>query len=390
MVLMKYRLIIGLFSASIALLSYMVQVNAVIDPSAVHILPIKEQVLWMKGLDRVTEYRIPIITSTVSGYLIAAVEARKFTGGDASQKFLAVRRSLDGGKRWQPQQFLLNDGPQVKDGLNLGAIVTDRITGTVFITYQTCGHFTDKKCTPTAHLINSTDEGVTWNQAVNISTQIGTHDFAAGPGFGIQKQYPPHVGRLIFCGHQWINGTFCILSDDHGKTWRYGTRGLPTVPFTQKPKTGDLVLNECQPVELLDGSIMLNMRNQHRFHCSCRGVAMSYDGADTFPLEHLYFDETLIEPACAAGLLFHNNMMFFVNPKSTSKRENLTLRWSFSNGTKWDDEYQIWSKLASYSTMTAIPNHIEYEKYVYILYEKGTKSACEEISLVVVSLDGKL
>ena len=51
----------------------------------------------MKGLDRVTEYRIPIITSTVSGYLIAAVEARKFTGGDASQKFLAVRRSLDGG-----------------------------------------------------------------------------------------------------------------------------------------------------------------------------------------------------------------------------------------------------------------------------------------------------
>ena len=62
----------------------------------------------------------------------------------------------------------------------------------------------------------------------------------------LQKQYPPHVGRLIFCGHQRVKGTFCILSDDHGKTWRYGTRGLPAVPFTQKPKTGDLNLNECQ------------------------------------------------------------------------------------------------------------------------------------------------
>ena len=38
MVLMKYRSIIVLFSASIALLSYMVQVNAVIDPSAVSTL----------------------------------------------------------------------------------------------------------------------------------------------------------------------------------------------------------------------------------------------------------------------------------------------------------------------------------------------------------------
>ena len=82
-----------------------------------------------------------------------------------------------------------------------------------------------------------------------------------------------------------------------------------------------VTLTFSQPIELPDGSIMLNMRNEYKFHCSCRGVAISYDGADTFPMEHLYFDETLIDPAVAAGLLFHNNMVFFTNPKSTTKRE---------------------------------------------------------------------
>ena len=94
--------------------------------------------------------------------------------------------NLSTGKNWEPQQFLLNDGPHVKDGMNLGAILTDRETGTVFINYATCGHGNQKNCTPSVHMINSTDEGNTWNQPVNMSSQLGNIPFAAGPGYGIQ------------------------------------------------------------------------------------------------------------------------------------------------------------------------------------------------------------
>ncbi len=66
---------------------------------------------------------------------------------------------------------------------------------------------------------------------------------------------------------------------------------------------------------------MLNARNEYKFHCACRIVAMSYDGADTFPIPHISVDTALIEPACAAGLLYHQGIMFFVNPKNASKRK---------------------------------------------------------------------
>ena len=75
----------------------------------------------------------------------------------------------------------------MKDGLNLGAILTDRVTGMVFINYITCAHITSVNCTRAmVHMINSTDEGATWNQPVNMSAEFGIYDFAGGPGYGIQ------------------------------------------------------------------------------------------------------------------------------------------------------------------------------------------------------------
>lgn len=61
-------------------------------------LPVLEEILWAKGMDDVTIYRIPIMSYTPNGNLVAAVEARKSSGGDAGPKFLAVRRSTDGGR----------------------------------------------------------------------------------------------------------------------------------------------------------------------------------------------------------------------------------------------------------------------------------------------------
>ncbi len=65
----------------------------------------------------------------------------------------------------------------------------------------------------------------------------------------LQKRYAPHKHRLIICGHRNINlqgdGMFCLLSDDHGKTWKYGG-GLYSIPYNILRVSGDFTPDECQ------------------------------------------------------------------------------------------------------------------------------------------------
>ena len=70
-------------------------------------------------------------------------------------------------------------------------------------------------------------------------------------------------------------------SDDAGQTY--------TVSETVLPK-----MDEAQLVELSDGRIMANMRNNHLNSCDCRAVAISSDGGKTFG--NTTYDPTLISP----------------------------------------------------------------------------------------------
>src|SRR5699024_5713877 len=69
-----------------------------------------------------------------------------------------------------------------------------------------------------------------------------------GPGRGITMEN----GTLVFAGQYWDeNGmphSTIIYSEDHGKTWQIGTGA--------KPNT-----TEAQVVQLSDGTLMLNMRD---------------------------------------------------------------------------------------------------------------------------------
>ncbi|XP_077986109.1 sialidase-1-like [Glandiceps talaboti] len=361
--------------------------NNALKASWVTPVVVEEELLWIKGQGEISLYRIPIIISTPRGILIAASEARKFSSGDEGRKFLAIRRSLDGGYKWKPQQFILDD-LKTGDGLSLGAIVMDEEKDVVIIVYADCVN--SAACTPkTTHILKSFDDGATWRRPINISTQIGTKEFQPGPGYGIQKKYAPHKGRLIVCGHGTISGdgVFCLLSDDHGDTWRYGGM-IKSIPYNQPKKSGDFEPDECQPVELPDGSIIINARNQGRYHCSCRVVSRSFDGAESFSFDDLYFDETLIEPVCAASILYHNDVLFFSNPMSTSDRVNLNLQWSYDNGTTWAGKLAINPDYSGYSCMTSFQNTLKYGNDIFIRYERGHDgvSGMDSLSLVRVRL----
>ncbi|XP_032814635.2 sialidase-1 [Petromyzon marinus] len=347
---------------------------------------LEEQLLWQrKATGEVNTFRIPIITDTPKGNLIAAAEARKYSYSDKGAKFIAIRRSTDKGFTWSPSEFVADDG-STADGLNLGAVVADHEEGVLFIMYVRCAHHL-KCAVSSTMLISSTDDGITWSRPINISRQVGTDAFAPGPGYGIQKRHEPRKGRLIVCGHGMLlaDGVFCLLSDDHGKTWFNGGV-MKSIPYKQKKAAGDFNPDECQPYELPDGSVVVNARNQNFYHCHCRIVMQSFDGGETFPIENLYFDKSLIDPAVAAGAVLKNQVVFFTNPASGSKRINLTLRWSYNNGTTWPESLLIWPGPSGYSVMAKLDSDIEDNNYVYILFEKGQVDTTESISFVKVQL----
>jgi Neuraminidase (sialidase) len=136
--------------------------------------------------------------------------------------------------------------------------------------------------------------------------------------------------------------------------------------------------NECQAVELSDGSVMLNMRTYRG--TNRRLVAISKDGGETFskPIE----DETLIEPVCQASILRlparernEKPALLFSNPAST-KREKLTIRLSLDDGKTWPHAKELHPGPAAYSCLTVLPNG-----EIACLYERGAKNPYETIML---------
>ncbi|XP_042372137.1 sialidase-1-like [Plectropomus leopardus] len=360
------------------------------SPDQIDPLLYEEQLLWVSGaMGQVNTYRIPLLTFTPKGSLLAFAEARKSSAADIGAKFIAMRGSTDKGNTWSPTAFIVDDGAQ-RDGLNLGSVVVDEEVGSVILVYSVCFHLYN--CQPSSTMmVESRDDGLSWSQPRNLSVQLGVKNFAPGPGFGIQKRYEPAKGRLVVCGHGTLmgNGVFCILSDDHGQKW-YNGAALKSIPYNQEKKAQDFDPDECQPVEMTDGSIVINVRNQNNYHCRCRIVVRSNDGGLSLPIDDLFFDYELKDPAVAAGALQKDGVLFFTNPSNEHSRINMTLRWSLNDGKTWEKEaVQIWAGPSGYSSITSlVSGSPEDQKYIYVIYEKGHKNSVETVSFAKIHLYG--
>lgn len=333
--------------------------------------------LRQHGQDGVHTSRIPGLATSKKGTLLAIYDARYESARDLQGHMdIALNRSFDGGRTWEPMQVVLDRKewggmPEKYNGVSDACILVDDRTGDIYVAGLWMHGLLDAetgkwvegltadstrwlhqwrakgsqpgfgvKETSQFLITKSSDDGLTWSEPINITSAKKKEWwlFAPAPGQGITMT----DGTLVFPSQgRDENGTSfsnITWSKDGGKTWK-----------TSNPATKNTT--ECAVVELQDGSLMLNMRdnrNRGNEEVNGRSVFVTSDLGETWK-EHPTSRKALIEPTCMASLHAHRYMedgvkkslLLFVNPASTSKRNNITLKVSYDGGNTWPEEKQI-------------------------------------------------
>ncbi|MFI3243826.1 MAG: exo-alpha-sialidase [Akkermansia sp.] len=322
-----------------------------------------DDVTQLDGSKRASNYfRIPGLITTKSGALVGCYDARYVHGGDLCADIdVAFVRSTDGGQTWTNNVVCMDTGEGPNNGCGDPAILQDN-TGRLWIQALVC-HFgpgaslftsqrgQDPKTTGQWYMTYSDDDGKTWTKDyVNPTKQIKKdqwHCILAGPGMGITLK----DGTIVFPAQIWETGapircqsTICY-SKDGGKNWVYG-EGLPHET------------SECQVVELADGSIMINARNEAR--SGKRAVYVTKDLGKTWEAHETNLN-TLDEPVCQASIIAVNHkkygrVLLFSNPKVTyGGRYKMTIRYSLDEGKTWSEGLEYDRRPCSgYSCLTMV------------------------------------
>jgi len=355
--------------------------------------------------DNVHTYRIPGLTTTKKGTLLAVYDVRRESGRDLQGHIdIGVSRSTDGGNSWEPMRIVLDMGewgglPQKFNGVSDANIVVDEQTGTIFVAglwmhgvinahgvwqenlseeskewnhqWRTKGSQPglDVKQTSQFLITKSTDDGRTWSEPINMTEMCKDAKWwlwAPAPGHGITLKdgtlVIPTQGRDEN-GLPFSNITY---SKNGGETW-----------ITSNPASHNTT--ECMAVELSNGGIMLNIRDnrngENKSETNGRAIMVTNDLGVTWT-EHPTSHGALIEPRCMASIHRHDyianagtskSILLFSNPNSKYERIKQTIKVSLDDGKSWSKEY--WMELdegrgAGYSCITSIDND-----HIGILYE---------------------
>lgn len=297
------------------------------------------------GDDGSKAFRIPGLATTNKGTLIAVYDVRYRTGRDLPGDIdVGMSRSVDGGQTWEPMKVVLDMGKDAKwyyDGVGDPAVLVDRGNGRIWVigtwshgnrSWRGSGQGMEPEETGQLMLAYSDDDGVSWSEPINITKQVKKPDWhflLQGPGAGITIKN----GTIVFAA-QYQDGdkrsdgskigtpfSTIIYSKDHGKTWKVGT-GI-------KSNT-----TEAQVVELSDGSLMLNCRDNRG---GARTVGVTLDMGKTWEL-HPTDRKGLNEPVCMASLLRMDDLLIFSNPNTRRGRYNMTIKVSEDEGMTWPEK----------------------------------------------------
>ena len=344
----------------------------------------KVTIIHKQGQFECHTFRIPAMATTNKGTLLAVYDMRYRSRRDLQGHMdIGLSRSTDGGETWArpiPIMDMKKFGglPEDQNGCSDPNILIDRKTGEIFVSaVWTHGkpntHQWRGKGSEPGHsihqssqfmIVRSSDDGVTWGEPQNWTQKLKDptwHLFAPAPGNGITLKngtlVMPTQGRdakgLPFSNLMW--------SRDHGKSW--------TVSKQARDNT-----TECAVVELSDGSLMLNMRDNRnrsdKSNTNGRAVGVTKNFGKTWAV-HSSDHGALPEPVCMASLISHNltdgrRVLFFSNPNSKHRREKMTVRMSEDQGKSWPKSILLDQKGGAYSSLTMVD-----DQTIGILYESS-------------------
>jgi len=347
-------------AASISLIALLLSLPSLgVEPAPS--LPLVD--VFVNGQDGYPAFRIPSLITTKRGSLLAFAEGRASLR-DHAENDIVMKRSTDGGRTWSALQLIHEDST---NALGNPTAVVVRETGRVLLMYQRYATgFDEHKAVPGLDgpricrtlIQHSDDDGLTWSKPEEITAQVKrpveVTSMAAGPGIGIQLARGKFAGRILMPFNQGPFGkwkVYAVISDDGGKSWRYGdTAAEGAKGFA----------NEVQFVELNDGSVMLNARNQGGGE-KLRKISTSRDGGETWTTT--YHDATLIEPVCQASILRHPgngdpaaDVFLFSNPGTKTGRTNGTIRLSRDEGKTWPASRVLYPGGFAYSCLASLPD----------------------------------
>lgn len=171
-------------------------------------------------------FRIPAITSTSQGNIVAVADIRYDNTDMPGKVEFLIKTSNDGGNTWETSKFT-----SPKGGITDPSIVHDKITGKTFLFgYQNNKGITDPNGNFDFFVYSSNDGGKTWDNGVSIKNQTlpkGYKYILQGPGNGMT--YNGNIYIPIQAWHNTENpvnsgknpGTSGFMySEDNGKTWK--------------------------------------------------------------------------------------------------------------------------------------------------------------------------
>ena len=344
----------------------------------------KVTIIHKQGQFECHTFRIPAMVATNKGTLLGVYDMRYTSSRDLQGDMdIGLSRSTDGGNTWARPVSIMDmkkygDLPEDQNGCSDPNILVDRTTGEIFVsavwthgkpgTHQWRGKGSEPGYSINKSsqfmIVRSVDDGLTWSTPENWTKKLKDpkwHLFAPAPGNGITLSN----GTLVMPtqGRDAVGRPFSNLmwSEDHGKNW--------TLSEHARDNT-----TECAVVELSNGSLMLNMRdNRNRSDKSKtngRAVSVTLDMGKSWSV-HSSDHKALPEPVCMASLLSHDlpdgrRALFFSNPNSKQRREKMTVRMSLDGGQTWPRSILLDQKGGAYSSLAMVD-----EKTLGILYESS-------------------
>ena len=310
-------------------------------------------------------------------------------------RYICSKRSFDNGQTWSNLSFPFGNPINNPNFTSIEpSVIYDYVSNKIILQFN--GNYGNKN--QSIYQSYSYDNGYTWTNPkpiiiknANTSNPVeNLSKIIVGPGRGLQllsnsSKINGKYGRILHIGYIYVNPNNDIptaivwFSDDFGQTYNFSN----TIMFE---------MDEGQLVELNNGNIMANMRNNdYNFNnsnynptCDCQGISISNNSGISFskPIGN----NQLISPVCQASIISEQsdpNVLYFSNPNSKSERVNMTVKKSIDNGNTWIDHFQVYAGPSAYSCLTTVT---AIDGYLGLLWETNTTNCVGPSCKVVFSL----